>query len=157
MGAVLHKPAGDEGSRGANARSRAMTIFILDVEEESGANVVLPQKISHVFLNRRTSEEDCHEFFFSLLRSEISGRPISGELRRAILHELGSSPREEKNFLTEMYTQWLRKTINYRKWEMHENGERPRGGIHEAAVAEVAKREGMTVAALKKRIARRQK
>jgi hypothetical protein len=43
------------------------------------------------------------------------------------------------------------------KAQMGANGERPRGGIHNAAVAQVAASQGMSPEALKQRITRRKK
>jgi hypothetical protein len=40
------------------------------------------------------------------------------------------------------------------KARMKKDGERPRGGRHEAALAEVARTQGITVGALKKRLQR---
>jgi hypothetical protein len=43
------------------------------------------------------------------------------------------------------------------KAQMRANGERPQGGIHEAAVAQVATSQGVSPEALKHRITRRKK
>ena len=44
--------------------------------------------------------------------------------------------------------------IEERKQAMRAQRQRPRGGRHEAAIEEIAHRQGMTVAALKKRLQR---
>jgi hypothetical protein len=46
----------------------------------------------------------------------------------------------------------IRERINERKTRMRENNERPRGGVHEAAIAEEAEELGITEAALKGRL-----
>ena len=41
-----------------------------------------------------------------------------------------------------------RALINERKARMRRNGDRPHGGIHEAAIEEIAREQGLSVAAL---------
>jgi hypothetical protein len=79
---------------------------------------------------------------------------LPATLRRAIDRELGISPRERKKELTEWQTAGLRHLINQTKARMYRNGERPRGGIHDAAFHEVAKQVGRKSGALKQQFKR---
>jgi hypothetical protein len=68
------------------------------------------------------------------------------------MRELGRSPRKESAGITRAVTQVQRMMVNERKALMRKNGERPRGGIHEAAIAEIANEQGLSVAAFKWRL-----
>ena len=89
--------------------------------------------------------------FYQLLL-KISWLPPA--LRRAVMAELGLSLRKQKRDIEEGGTIGMRFLIEQRKKAMQAQRLRPRGGIHEAAVAEIACEKGMTVAALKKRLQR---
>jgi hypothetical protein len=77
---------------------------------------------------------------------------LAPKVRNAVMRELGRSPRAVKVALERGKTLAMRTRINERKILMKNKNERPRGGIHDAAVAEVAKEVGLTVAALKGRL-----
>jgi len=79
-------------------------------------------------------------------------RWLPPKVRRAIMRELGRSQRAENTAVERGRTLALCAIINQRKILMKKKNERPRGGIHDAAVAEVAKEHGLTVAALKGRL-----
>ena len=68
------------------------------------------------------------------------------------MRELGRSQRAENVDYERGRTLAIRARINERKTLMKKKNERPRGGIHDAAIAEVAKELGLTVAALKGRL-----
>ncbi len=89
--------------------------------------------------------------FYRLLL-EIAWLPPA--LRRAVMAELGLSLHKQKRDFDDGGTIAMRHMIKERKKAMRAQGLRPRGGIHEAAVAEVARRQGMTEIALKKRLQR---
>jgi len=89
-------------------------------------------------------------FYQSLL--EISWLPSA--LRRAVMAELGLSLRKQKRAFEEGGTITMHHIIEERKQVMRAQRLRPRGGIHDAVVAEIADQQGMTVAALKKRLQR---
>jgi hypothetical protein len=74
------------------------------------------------------------------------------KIRNAIKRELGRSPLEEDVGITNAVTQTHRMLINERKALMRRNGARPHGGIHEAAIEEIAREQGLSVAALKWRL-----
>ena len=66
----------------------------------------------------------------------------------------GLSLQKQKRQVENARTQTLKFLVDECKARMRRNGERPRGGIHDAAVAEVAARQGMKAEALKQRITR---
>ncbi len=73
---------------------------------------------------------------------------LAPRVRVEVMRTLGRSKRaEDANYergrsLTMMC--WM---VNQRKALLEKKGERPRGGAHEAAIAEIASEQGMTVAA----------
>jgi hypothetical protein len=79
---------------------------------------------------------------------------LAPKVRRAIMAELGLSLREQNTKIERARTLTLRHMISEAEVRMRKNRERPRGGIHGAAVEEVAGRVGMTVDALEKRFQR---
>jgi hypothetical protein len=95
------------------------------------------------------NESERDAFYRSLLRP---GTPE--KIRRAIMQELGISHRERKREIERSHARGLWFWVESRKAAMRKDKERPRGGIHEAAIAEVASANGLTVAALKKRFQR---
>jgi hypothetical protein len=68
----------------------------------------------------------------------------------AFAHELGTSLRKRKSHELMM----LQYRVDLAKKYMRKEGERPRGGIHEAAYQEIAEEEGTTAEALKKQLKR---
>jgi hypothetical protein len=77
---------------------------------------------------------------------------LAPSIRRLVLKELSRSQRAENVEYERGRTLAMRAMINERKVVMKKKGEQPRGGIHDAAVAEVAKELGLTVSALKGRL-----
>jgi hypothetical protein len=75
---------------------------------------------------------------------------LSPKVRAAVLAELGMpSPQKEKASLHRARALAYRWNIKQDMARMRENGEKPRGGIGEAAMVHEAQRLGMTVSALK--------
>jgi hypothetical protein len=77
---------------------------------------------------------------------------LAPKVRNAVMRELGRSPRNESAELTWGLTQLHRAMVNERKALMRKNGLRPRGGVHEAAIEEIASEQGLSVGALKWRL-----
>ena len=75
---------------------------------------------------------------------------LAPNLRSAVMKELGLSKRDRNRKIAEARAAVMHKMIEDCEAHMRQKGERPRGGIHDAAVAEVAKRQDMSVAALTK-------
>ncbi len=89
---------------------------------------------------------------FYQARLEIEWLP--SKIHSAVMSELGLSLQKQKRHVENARTQTLKFLVDQCKTRMRGNGERPRGGIHDAAVAEVAARQGMKPEALKQRITR---
>lgn len=70
------------------------------------------------------------------------------------MSELGLSLQKQKSDVEEARTITLKFLVDECKARMRKNREQPRGGIHEAAVAEIAARQNMKAEALKQRITR---
>ena len=79
---------------------------------------------------------------------------LPSKIRRGVMTELGLSLQKWKSDIEEGRTLTLNVLVDQCKARMRENGEQPRGGIHDSAVAEIAARQGMTAEALKQRITR---
>jgi hypothetical protein len=79
---------------------------------------------------------------------------LSPQLRGAVLKELGGSLRGQNREIRHAVGMTLRLMIQERKAELVKRKARPRGGCYEQAVEDVAAGQGMTVAALKKRLLR---
>jgi hypothetical protein len=77
---------------------------------------------------------------------------LAPSIRRLVLKELGRSQRAENVEYERGRTLAIRAMINERKAVMKEKGERPRGGIHDAAIAAIANEQGLSVPALKWRL-----
>jgi len=78
----------------------------------------------------------------------------ASKIHSAVMSELGLSLQKRKSDIEEARTLTLNVLVDECKARMRENGEQPRGGIHDSAVAEIAARHGMTAEALKQRITR---
>jgi hypothetical protein len=79
---------------------------------------------------------------------------LPSRFRSAILKELGSSLRKQQRDFKRVETLALRFMINEAKARMQKQGRRERGGIHDAAVREIAQMVGMTPEALTKQLQR---
>jgi hypothetical protein len=79
---------------------------------------------------------------------------LAPEVRYAVTRKLGLSLREEQARIEHARAVTLQFMIDEAKTRMRHNKERPEGGIHEAAVAEIARIQGLSIGALKRRIAR---
>lgn len=96
--------------------------------------------------------EEKKSFYEALLK--ISWLPP--KIRRAVMNELGLSLRAKNNDFNHGMLLVLRLSIAEEKERLKNAGERPRGGIHEAAMQNVARR-GLKVETLKKRLQNRKK
>ena len=98
------------------------------------------------------SDEVHRDLYKRLL--DISDPPLAPEVRNALMKVLGQSPRRQKTGESLAVAVTLQHLIDVEKTRMKKEGERPRGGRHEAALSEVARRQDITVDALKKRLQR---
>jgi hypothetical protein len=79
---------------------------------------------------------------------------FSPGVRRAILKELGRSPRTEKAAIERARTFTLRHIVDEAATRMRASGERPRGGVRQAAITAVADNIGMDAETLELRFKR---
>ena len=75
---------------------------------------------------------------------------LAPKVRSAVMQELGFSKRDQNRKVAQAQAAVMHRMIELCEARMRQKGERPRGGIHDAAVAEVAKRQNMSVEALTK-------
>jgi hypothetical protein len=94
------------------------------------------ERLRHLLGKDIDEDEQKRRFYRILLH--IGWLP-SG-VRGAVLRELGSSLRQEQSGYARGYAQILRHMIKETEARIRKNGERPRGGVHNAAVREVAER-----------------
>jgi hypothetical protein len=87
-------------------------------------------------------------------RTLLNRRWLSPALRRAVMKELGLSLRQHNRDFEDGGTVMMLHLIEERKAAIRARGLRPRGGIHEAAVGEIARQQGMTANTLKQRLKR---
>jgi hypothetical protein len=96
------------------------------------------------------NKDERRAFYESLLKITW----LSPKVRRAIMEELGLSLRARNASFNHGVAVGLGVLIAEAETRLKMDGKRPRGGIHEAAVTEVADGKGMSVEAVKKRLQR---
>jgi hypothetical protein len=89
-------------------------------------------------------------FYKALLKIEW----LPSKIRSEVMSELGLLLQKRKSDIEKARTLTLKVLVDECKARMRENREQPRGGIHAAAVAEIAARQNMKAEALKQRITR---
>jgi len=104
-----------------------------------------------IFTERMTPNEDERKRFY---RACLQIPWLASGVRSAILRELGTSPRQYQRTFKQTENEMLREMVNEERARLR--GKRPRGGVDDAAYAKVARAEGMTVEALRKRLQRDQ-
>ncbi len=87
-------------------------------------------------------------------RALLGCRWLAPKVRNAIMAELGMSVRQGKLRSAARQAKFWRAEIDEHVRRMREEGEQPRGGARDAAIAKIATRNGMTVEAFKKRLQR---
>jgi hypothetical protein len=103
---------------------------------------------------RLIDDEDGKRLFYQAL---LKIQWLPSEIQGAVMKLLGQSLRKHKRSNEDGRTVALEFLVKERKARMRENRERPQGGIHDAALAQVATSQGISPEALKKRITRRKK
>jgi hypothetical protein len=98
-----------------------------------------------IFMDRQASEGERQAFLHALL--EISWLPP--KVRTAVMSELGLSHQKQHAKVQHARAVVYRWNIEQDKARMKESGEKPREGIHEAAIMHEAQRLDMSVPALK--------
>jgi hypothetical protein len=107
-------------------------------------------KLRRVVMVSGASEDERKAFYEALLKESW----LSPEVRYAVLKALGRSLRRQKVDFNYGAAVALRHLIAEEKARMKKAGQRPRGGVHEAAVDRVARRQGVSTDALKKHLQR---
>jgi hypothetical protein len=105
-------------------------------------------------LVRLIDDEDGRRSFYEAL---LKIQWLPSEIQSAVMKLLGQTLRQHKRFLEDGRTVAVEFLLQKRKARMRAHGERPQGGIHDAAVAQVASSQGMSPEALRQRITRRKK
>jgi hypothetical protein len=126
-----------------------LVVYNVEYDENDPSNRKINSRRRAVISN------DCNKdarkrFYKSLAELKWLAPPI----HYAILKELGTTRRTQQIARAEAKAATLHDVIQRVKKRMRKNGERPREGIHEAAVIEIAEQAGMTVVALKMHLAR---
>jgi hypothetical protein len=106
-----------------------------------------PRTIFMQWTNSADEQKRCYE---SLLAIPW----LAPAVRSAVLNELGRSRQAEKRGIAHARAVTLRFRIDQVKARMRKDGEPPRGGIHAAALAEVAEKLNITVEALTRGLTR---
>jgi hypothetical protein len=122
---------------------------INDINGKPRITVKTHMRKAVVIGNKNTAAER-RQFYQSLL--EIGWLPSA--LRRVVMAELGLSLRDQKRRIKEAETITLRQLVKEREQAMRAQGQRPQGGVHEAAATEITERRGMKPPALKQRLRR---
>jgi hypothetical protein len=122
---------------------------INDINGKPRITVKTHMRKAVVIGNKNTAAER-RQFYQSLL--EIGWLPSA--LRRVVMAELGLSLRDQKRHIKEAETITLRQLVKEREQAMRAQGQRPQGGVHEAAATEITELRGMKPPALKQRLRR---
>jgi hypothetical protein len=127
---------------------------IINAQQSGGPEPVMDSGRRQTYFVQFIDDNDGRRSFYEeLLKIEW----LPSTIRRAVMRELGQSLQKHKRSIEDARTVTLEFLVKQCKAQMRANGERPQGGIHEAAVAQVATSQGMSPEALKQRITRRKK
>ena len=127
---------------------------ILDARQSGGPEPVMDSGRRQTYFVQFIDDNDGRRSFYEAL---LKIKWLPSTIRRAVMRELGQSLQKHKRSIEDARTVTLEFLVKQCKAQMRANGERPQGGIHEAAVAQVATSQGMSPEALKQRITRRKK
>ena len=127
---------------------------IMDARQSGGPEPEMDCGRRKTDLVRLIDDEDGRRSFYEAL---LKIQWLPSAIQRPVMQLLGQSLRKHKRSFEDGRTVALEFLVKERKAQMRANGERPQGGIHDAAVAQVATSRGMSPEALKQRITRRKK
>lgn len=134
-------------------RPALVPLVVKNILNSDGDPVTELKSEAPIWLDDDLNKNEQTAVYEGLLR----GPWLAPKVRAAVMVELSRSVRAEKEQRERGRTIGLQLLIDATKRRMRENGERPDGGVHDAAVEEVAKQQGMEVEALKKRLQRLRK
>ena len=127
---------------------------IIDARQSGGPEPEMDCGRRKTDLVRLIDDDDGRRSFYeALLKIQWLPSAIQG----AVMKVLGQSLQKHKRSSEDARTVALEFLVKECKAQMRANGKRPQGGIHDAAVAQVATSQGMSPEALKQRITRRKK
>jgi hypothetical protein len=107
-----------------------------------------------VLMGPDTGEDDQTKLYTALLELDWLGAPI----RYAVMRKLRRSVQEEKRNREHARALMMKDMIEERKKSLRKkNGQRLRGGVDEAATADIAAKQGKTVTALRRHLSRHRK
>ena len=127
---------------------------IINARQSGGPEPVMDSGRRQTYFVQFIDDNDGRRSFYEAL---LKIKWLPSTIRRAVMRELGQSLQKHKRSIEDARTVTLEFLVKQCKAQMRANGERPQGGIHEAAVAQVATSQGMSPEALKQRITRRKK
>ena len=128
----------------------AIELRLFEVTYDSDSDTCAGKQVKRIEMGQGNSADEIAQFYRELLKMPW----LSAGLRTAIMREAGISVRKRKEDYEAGKTEVLRVLINERKAQMRAAEACPQGGIHEAAVKEVAEEHGLSAEALKRRISR---
>jgi hypothetical protein len=130
---------------------------IMNARQSGGPEPVMDNGDRKTHLVRFIHDNDRNglrrSFYEALLKIEW----LPPTIRGAVMKELGQSLQKHNRSIEYARTVTLEVLVKECKARMRANGDQPQGGIHDAAVAKVAKSQGMSPEALKQRITRLRK
>ena len=103
-----------------------------------------------ILLSRTSRAEEQKRFYKSLLELPW----LAPKVRYAIMRELGLSKREVNRGIEHARATTIYLLVEEEKVRLRQKGERPHGGVHTAAVTEVADRLGISPKGLENRLER---
>jgi hypothetical protein len=116
----------------------------------NGAYTVTADRIKSMLHMYNADKKQIERLYNELLKQPW----LSPRMRRAIIAELYGSLRAYNRGIEHAKTTTWRYLINERKAELRKKRGRPREGIHEQAIAQIANTQGISAEALKKRLQR---
>ena len=127
---------------------------IINAQRSGGPEPVMDSGRRKTCLVQFIDDDDERRSFYEAL---LKIKWLPSAIQSAVMKELGQSLQKHKRSIEDARTVTLEFLVKECKAQMRANDERPRGGIHNAAVAQVAASQGMSPEALKQRITRRKK
>ena len=124
---------------------------IIDARQSGGPEPEMDYGRRKTDLVRLIDDDDGRRSFYEAL---LKIQWLPSAIRAAVMKVLDQSLQKHKRSIEDARTVTLEFLVKECKAQMRANGERPQGGIHDAAVAQVATSQGMSPEALKQRITR---
>jgi hypothetical protein len=137
---------------GCHPRLALVEVTTVAAHDPGGIGLRLDWSGSPTVVNAATDSQ--RQTFYEQL---LTIRWLAPKVRNAVMTELGKSVRAEKLADQQVSALGLRLLVDDTKQRMRANGERPQGGIHDAALTKVASHMRLTVPALRQRLRRSKK